>query len=653
MPIIYKVLGGFIIGMKGKSSESSWGGMVDAIKIAVTVWPIVFAAVTAQGFKTWATYKVERGVKLMELEQLVGSNSFGSVMKQPFVLRRLDLMTLGIFVIWALSPIGSQALLRAYSLERDIVRDTTPVLFAPLLGENMLLSPDVEERIPNATVLSELWQAVSVYYTGAFQTTGVASLESEQTGSYDQDMYNHPLPKTIDEYLAVRVQAWYGLPVVLSPPQVDLEISTNEKLVSKDAQAPFENITFPITSSYFQFTCGEWNTTTRAEIQGGDENVVFSLSETLNIKFFAPNDTASINRMTFATLLDGSTVLNRTNWNDVVQPEDDWKYGVIDCGFEQVFFNSTVLCWIDAKSGSYSHRCSMEHIKVIPTEQVLPEWHTVLGDFSGQLMVGGNPYPVLYPFTPSKFPPSTPCLLRSLSWSIDIILAERWAVSGKKVDGNLADQDPLTLYPPDFAYQFGVLFNTFVGVAHCPECLSTSFLIDIAPELVPPSNGEPEVPSDGSDVAPPLVILPEPGQTGYISPQAKALYITPEGNDNQATRAYSPPGLVFKLDWRWVGVFLASAIVLFLIGVASVILESMLVVPDILGYASSLARNNRYLHLPKLPAKPMSGAERARVIGDVTVIMQDVKPEKEVGKIALGLHHHKTEKLKRGRLYRQ
>ncbi len=37
----------------------------------------MFAAVAAQAFKSYATFRVERGIKLMELEQLVGSNSFG------------------------------------------------------------------------------------------------------------------------------------------------------------------------------------------------------------------------------------------------------------------------------------------------------------------------------------------------------------------------------------------------------------------------------------------------------------------------------------------------------------------------------------------------------------------------------------------------
>ena len=36
-----------------------------AIKVGVTSWPIVFAAIVAQSLKTLATYRVEKGIRLM------------------------------------------------------------------------------------------------------------------------------------------------------------------------------------------------------------------------------------------------------------------------------------------------------------------------------------------------------------------------------------------------------------------------------------------------------------------------------------------------------------------------------------------------------------------------------------------------------------
>lgn len=54
--------------LNGTSVGSSRGSMTQqAIKIAVTAWPIIFAAILAQSLKAYATYKVERkeGIQLM------------------------------------------------------------------------------------------------------------------------------------------------------------------------------------------------------------------------------------------------------------------------------------------------------------------------------------------------------------------------------------------------------------------------------------------------------------------------------------------------------------------------------------------------------------------------------------------------------------
>jgi len=72
----------------------------------------------------------------------------------------------------------------------------------------------------------------------------------------------------------------------------------------------------------------------------------------------------------------------------------------------------------------------------------------------------------------------------------------------------------------------------------------------------------------------------------------------------------------------------------------------------VLSYASTLARNNQYLHQPKTAAKPIGGAEGARTIGGVSVMIWDAKQDKPVGKIALVLHHDRAEPLKPGRQYR-
>ncbi|KAF2673677.1 hypothetical protein BT63DRAFT_421812 [Microthyrium microscopicum] len=51
LPLGMIVLAIFIGAMKGKSVNSGWGKLPDAIIFAISAWPIVFAAVVAQGKK--------------------------------------------------------------------------------------------------------------------------------------------------------------------------------------------------------------------------------------------------------------------------------------------------------------------------------------------------------------------------------------------------------------------------------------------------------------------------------------------------------------------------------------------------------------------------------------------------------------------------
>ncbi|KAK0641824.1 hypothetical protein B0T16DRAFT_420578 [Cercophora newfieldiana] len=619
LPVVFLVLACFIMAMNGKSVDSNWGKIIDPIKIAITVWPIVFAAVTAQGFKTWAAYKVERGVKLMELEQLVGSSSFAAVMKQPFFLRRLDLLTIGIFIIWALSPIGSQALIRSYSLDRASVTDRVEVLYVPLLGNNTLLSPGAEQNISGGLALGELWQVVASYYMATFIPRGIKS--EGDSKSYGQDSFNHPLPAVSQFGGHNYWVSSYGIPLAMpqsalmieklaieepmynegkSPEEVEKERKEKALKAGRGAVDPFEKVMFPITSSYFAFDCGNWTLATFDDLTKS-ETMTFSLSETLGLEFLSPPDTKAINRIRYATLQKGTELLKGQDWDELPVAQSEWTYAVVSCGMKQVFYNASVLCSINTKTDNYAFDCEITETKILPDDQVRREWETPIEDFSDAFVRSGNPYPVLSPYTPT----------------------ERYAYTATLVGQDSGDIDPIGLDSDGFERNFGLLFNTWVTISHCTECANVYNHQEV------------------NDTT-----------TTSIRKEHQALYKTVETPDGKAERIHSPASLAFKLDWRWVAVFLTSVIILLLVGIASVVLEGMLIAPDVLGYASTLARNSRYLHLPKTAAKPMSGPERARAIGGVKVMIQDVKPDKDVGKIALGLKHDRAEPLKPGRLYR-
>ncbi|MCJ1384310.1 hypothetical protein MMC17_007426 [Xylographa soralifera] len=118
-----------------------------------------------------------------------------------------------------------------------------------------------------------------------------------------------------------------------------------------------------------------------------------------------------------------------------------------------------------------------------------------------------------------------------------------------------------------------------------------------------------------------------------------------------ANAIYYPTYDAYVTSWAWLAVLVASSTILLAAGIASAIFDAYTVGPDVLGFASSMTRNNKYMDLPREDGT-LSGAERARALADVHVMMQDVKPGAGVGKIALETFSEGTKRLARGRMYR-
>jgi hypothetical protein len=160
----------------------------------------------------------------------------------------------------------------------------------------------------------------------------------------------------------------------------------------------------------------------------------------------------------------------------------------------------------------------------------------------------------------------------------------------------------------DFEWYFGYNFNTWVNLGYCTECIDVISIRD-------------------------------------IPPKSKHLYIY------TAARHSITGDYIYRVYAGWMVLYFSCTGLLLIAGTFSVILEYKTVAPDVLGYVSTVARNSRYLHLPKT-SSAMSGGERARKLGGFEVMMQDVKGNADVGRIALGMKHEGAQKLRPDRIYR-
>jgi hypothetical protein len=109
--------------------------------------------------------------------------------------------------------------------------------------------------------------------------------------------------------------------------------------------------------------------------------------------------------------------------------------------------------------------------------------------------------------------------------------------------------------------------------------------------------------------------------------------------------------IVYAYSPGWTALLFICSIILITFGITNIIWESRTIGPNVLGFASSILRNNSHMNARRV-SSALSGPEKARQLGNMKVMMQDVRAGDEVGKIALGAVSEGAQRLREGRLYR-
>ena len=114
---------------------------------------------------------------------------------------------------------------------------------------------------------------------------------------------------------------------------------------------------------------------------------------------------------------------------------------------------------------------------------------------------------------------------------------------------------------------------------------------------------------------------------------------------------------VYKVHDVWVILLTYISFGLVVCSVASIIMQAIILSPDILGHVSSLTRDSAYFESLELDST-LDGPNRAHLLQDLRVSIADVRPHHDIGKIALISSSRNSDsanvvysRLKRGRLY--
>jgi hypothetical protein len=100
------------------------------------------------------------------------------------------------------------------------------------------------------------------------------------------------------------------------------------------------------------------------------------------------------------------------------------------------------------------------------------------------------------------------------------------------------------------------------------------------------------------------------------------------------TAQLSLPKTVFKADRVWIGLLLATTLLLQICAAAGLVIKYLCTVPDILGCVSTMTRENPFISLPE-GGNTLDGLERARLLSDMRLQIADVKRDSDVGHLAL------------------
>lgn len=105
---------------------SSGKAVQRAARVAVSIFPIIFAAIVGRFLKAYALHRAEHGSRMGVLEQLYGSQGLANTVQIGCALRGPKLLGLCLVLLWVLSPLGGQAVQRVLSeTSYNVTRPTT------------------------------------------------------------------------------------------------------------------------------------------------------------------------------------------------------------------------------------------------------------------------------------------------------------------------------------------------------------------------------------------------------------------------------------------------------------------------------------------------------------------------------------------------
>ncbi|KAI9372250.1 hypothetical protein BJX61DRAFT_455850 [Aspergillus egyptiacus] len=524
--------------------------------------------------RSYALWRAQNGATLGLLEQLNGSTSFAGTIELAIALRPRDPLMVLILVLWAMSPLGGQAALRMVSQVEASVPGNLSVAY---LDMNVSAG-----HIPflSASTTEDIMTPLSAIYTTLL-------LSSEDSKASPRDVWG-----------------WPKIPYLSSVSSSSLDADNSWRSVPQDGMVSYTSLVghvlqgvppngyaeFPIESSYFDFDCHMMATglsTTEAFNAMGGRLLHHNPST-----FF--NDT-----------VNGNIRLGKVYSNFFIETGYDFRapsrpqshvnlfYGSKDRNEEGNMYGTLVALFnctmayirTEAQIACENSSCAVTRLRRSQKDPLASSSH--LTPFHSASNHRFNPWTTMANII-HWFPHGVP--LRDVyhpSPTDSYIYGETSFFNPKYY------RDWSSVSARNFSTRFSTVFNTFYQASLAPGVIPTADLSD-------PVDLNTSLPS----------------------------YITSEGATS--IKRFT----VYQINLLWLSIFIVAGTLLLLSALAGLFLKSIIIAPDILGFVSSLTRDNPHVPLPS-GGSALSGEDRAKMLRDLPVQLAEVDEHRDFGRIAL------------------
>ncbi|CAG7566339.1 unnamed protein product [Fusarium equiseti] len=559
---------------------SSYGErVVNLTLLSPSVYPIVFAAVASRFFKNLARWRLEKrqGIELATLEQIFGSQNLAGAIERLLFVRAKISIGIAILLVWCLSPIGGQSAARLLQKESSVRNGT--VFYTHAASQN---PEDVSS------------------YSGRPGRTAIYSNSFLSSPSMKKNL--------VDFWDWPRIPQWPKNADPNSKRTVDLDAIANgeetyislldihiQGLNEFDVEAQYQ---FSVESLYHDFLCNEppevdvYLNETKNEIPESWSNMT---------KLFEPPDdmtqllepTGSKEKSSsFAAVVSGPNLEDlypdpesNTTLLENLPPfymlyvtvdaridynNDTKPLTIFNCSIHPAVVETDIVC----NSSVISTSCWATH------QRKLKKYYNPKNSSYTALLTALSQEDKIHP------------QWRAAQGEGNKYLTSRYITNTSTSQFEFGDFFDEKL----FSTRMTTAFNTFVDASYYSlDHTYASF------RLLPSDNDIP---------------------------------FTSKGSVMNTTQAVvTSKETVYRINRVWLVILIVITNFLAFLGILGLVLQLFIRGPDILGFTSSLTRENAHMDLPP-GGSALDGPARARALRSLRVHLADVKPQDEKGYIA-------------------